>query len=293
MDGVLWRVRTAALMAALLALAAWALVWASPSVEAQSNPYQRGPNPTRSALTADGPFSVATYTVSRLSVSGFGGGVIYYPTGTSLTFGGIAMSPGYTADASSLAWLGRRLASHGFVVLVINTNSRFDGPDSRASQLSAALNYLRTSSPSAVRARLDANRLAVAGHSMGGGGTLRIAEQNPSLKAAVPLTPWHTDKTFNTSVPVLIVGAEADTVAPVSQYAIPFYQNLPSTTPKVYVELCNASHIAPNSNNAAISVYTISWMKLWVDNDTRYRQFLCNVNDPALCDFRTNNRHCQ
>ncbi len=293
MDLVLSRVRSAALLAALLALAAWALVWASPSAEAQSNPYQRGPNPTRSALTIDGPFSVSTYSVSRFSVSGFGGGVIYYPTGTTLTFGGIAMSPGYTADASSLAWLGRRLASHGFVVIVINTNSRYNFPDSRASQLAAALNYLRTSSPSAVRARLDANRLAVAGHSMGGGATLRVSEQIPSLKAGVPLTPWHTDKTFNTSVPQLIVGAEADTIAPVSQHAIPFYQNLPSTTPKVYVELDNATHFAPNSPNAAISVYTISWMKLWVDNDTRYRQFLCNVNDPALSDFRTNNRHCQ
>lgn len=293
METVLARVRLIAALTAFLAFAAWALVSTTPAAEAQSNPYERGPNPTRSALTTDGPFSVSTYSVSRFSVSGFGGGVIYYPTGTTLTFGGIAMSPGYTADASSLAWLGRRLASHGFVVLVINTNSRFDFPDSRASQLSAALNYLRTSSPSTVRARLDGTRLAVAGHSMGGGGTLRVSEQLPSLKAGVPLTPWHTDKTFNTSVPQLIVGAENDTVAPVSRHAIPFYQNLPSTTPKVYVELNNATHFAPNSSNATISVYTISWMKLWVDNDTRYRPFLCNVSDSSLSDFRSNNRHCQ
>jgi predicted dienelactone hydrolase len=287
------RKRLPAVFAALLAVAISAVLWASPAVEAQSNPYQRGPDPTRSALTADGPFSVTTYTVSRFAVTGFGGGVIYYPTGTSLTFGGIAVSPGYTADASSLAWFGRRLASHGFVVLVINTNSRYDFPDSRASQLAAALDYLVSRSPSAVRARLDTSRLAVAGHSMGGGATLRISENRPSLKAAVPLTPWHTDKTFNTSVPQLIIGAEADTVAPVSEHAIPFYQNLPSTTPKVYLELNNASHFAPNTTNASISIYAISWMKLWVDNDTRYRQFLCNISDPALSDVRTNNLHCQ
>lgn len=280
-------------LGAVLALALFGLIATGHEAAAQTNPYQRGPDPTRSALTADGPFAVSTYSVSRLSVSGFGGGVIYYPSGTTLTFGGIAMSPGYTADASSLAWLGRRLASHGFVVIVINTNSRLDFPDSRASQLAAALNYLRTSSPSAVRARLDATRLAVAGHSMGGGATLRISEQNPGLKAGVPLTPWHTDKTFNTSVPQLIIGAENDTVAPVSQHAIPFYNNLPSTTPKVYAELRGASHFAPNSPNAAISVYTISWMKLWVDNDARYRQFLCNVSDSSLSAWRSNNLHCR
>lgn len=278
------------LTALVLAMAAAA---GMPAAEASTNPYQRGPAPTRSALVQDGPYAVATASVSRLAARGFGGGTIYYPTRTTETFGGIAVSPGYTADATSLAWFGRRLASHGFVVLVINTNSRFDFPDSRADQLQAALDYLVSRSPSAVRARLDASRLAVAGHSMGGGGSLRISERNGQLKAAVPLTPWHTDKTFNTAVPQLIVGAEWDTVAPVSDHAIPFYTNLPSTTPKVYVELDNASHFAPNSSNAAISVYAISWMKLWVDNDARYRQFLCGVNDAALSDFRTNGRHCQ
>ncbi len=276
----------------LTLLACLAFLAGTPPVEAQSNPYQRGPDPTRSALTVDGPFSVATYNVSSL-VSGFGGGVIYYPTSTSLTFGGIVVSPGYTADATSLAWFGRRLASHGFVVLVINTNTRFDFPDSRASQLEAAYTYLRDRSPSAVRARLDRNRMAVAGHSMGGGASLRLSERIPSLKASVPLTPWHTDKTFNTAVPQLIIGAELDTVAPVSAHAIPFYNNLPSSTPKVYVELDNASHFAPNTSNASISLYAISWMKYWVDNDVRYRQFLCNVSDGNLSDFRSNNRHCQ
>lgn len=291
MNELSWARRTLLWLAAMLL--AMAIAASTAPVDAATNPYQRGPDPTRSALVQDGPYTVATSSVSRLSVRGFGGGTIYYPTRTTETFGGIAVSPGYTADATSLAWFGRRLASHGFVVLVIDTNSRFDYPDSRASQLQAALDYLVSSSPAAVRARLDASRLAVAGHSMGGGGTLRISERNGQLKAAVPLTPWHTDKTFSTAVPQLIVGAEADTVAPVSQHAIPFYNNLPSTTPKVYVELDNASHFAPNSNNASISVYAISWMKLWVDNDLRYRQFLCGVNDPALSDFRSNNRHCQ
>ena len=110
----------------------------------------------------------------------------------------LAICPGFTATQSSIAWIGQRLASHGFVVMTINTNSTFDQPPSRATQLMAALRYLTNSSNSTVRARVDANRLGVAGHSMGGGGTLMAARDNPSLKAAVPMTPWSQTKSFST-----------------------------------------------------------------------------------------------
>uniref|UniRef100_A0ABD6GMS6 Leaf-branch compost cutinase n=1 Tax=Unknown prokaryotic organism TaxID=2725 RepID=A0ABD6GMS6_UNKP len=257
-----------------------------------SNPYLVGPEPTLESLQKLGPFEVGTYTVPASSVTGFGGGVIYYPVNTDKKFPGIVMAPGYTADASSLDWLGKHLASHGFVVFVLNHLSKTDDADAVADELAAGLEYLKTKSPAEVQARLDASRMGVAGHSMGGGGTLILAERDPSLKAAVPLTPWHTDKKFNTKVPVLIIGAEADTVAPVSQHALPFFENLPKDTPKIYAVLCNASHIAPNSNNAAIKIYTVSWFKLFLCDDTRYRKFLCNVNDPALCDFKSNNLFC-
>jgi dienelactone hydrolase len=66
---------------------------------------------------------------------------------------------------------------------------------------------------SSFRARVERNRIAVMGHSMGGGGSLEAATRPPSLQAAVPLTGWHTTKTFRTSAPSLVVGAQNDTVA--------------------------------------------------------------------------------
>ena len=145
-----------------------------PGVAQAANPYERGPAPTAAILEASrGPFATSSQNVSSL-VYGFGGGVIYYPTSTSAgTFGAIAISPGYTASWSSISWLGPRIASHGFVVIGIETNSRFDQPDSRGRQLLAALDYL--TERSSVRTRIDSTRLAVAGHSMGGGGTLEAA----------------------------------------------------------------------------------------------------------------------
>ena len=160
------------------------------------------------------------------------------------------------------------MASHGFVVMTINTNSTFDQPPSRATQLMAALRYLTNSSNSTVRSRVDANRLGVAGHSMGGGGSLMAARDNPSLKAAVPMTPWSSTKSFSTvRVPTIMFGAENDSVAPVSSHSIPFYTSLPASLDKAYAELNNASHFAPNSTNTPIGRYSVAWVKRFMDND--------------------------
>nr|WP_236052035.1 alpha/beta hydrolase [Nonomuraea cypriaca] len=245
---------------------------------AQAAGFERGPNPTNASLEAGrGPFATSQTSVSSLSVSGFGGGVIYYPTDTSQgTFGAIAISPGYTASWSSLDWLGPRIASHGFVVIGIETNTRYDQPASRGRQLLAALDYLVEDSSLTVRSRIDASRLAVAGHSMGGGGTLAAAESRPSLQAAVPLAPWHTDKTWSgIRVPTMIIGGESDSVASVSTHSQPFYESIPSSSEKAYLELNGASHFFPQTTNTTMAKSMVAWLKRFVDDDTRYEQFLC------------------
>ncbi|MGW6007482.1 bis(hydroxyethyl) terephthalate hydrolase [Streptomyces sp. NPDC055210] len=267
---------------------------ATPGAQAADNPYERGPAPTTSSIeAARGSYSVSQTTVSSLSVTGFGGGTVYYPTSTSDgTFGAVAISPGYTGTQSSISWLGPRLASQGFVVFTIDTLTTLDQPDSRGRQLLAALDYL--TGRSSVRTRIDSSRLAVAGHSMGGGGSLEAAKSRPALQAAIPLTPWNTDKSWpEVSTPTLIFGADGDTIAPVASHAEPFYGSLPSSTDKAYLELNGATHFTPNSSDTTIAKYSISWLKRFVDNDTRYEQFLCPLPRPSLTieEYRGNCPH--
>ncbi|MGW7116955.1 bis(hydroxyethyl) terephthalate hydrolase, partial [Streptomyces xanthophaeus] len=254
-----------------------------PSANAADNPYERGPAPTVASIEASrGSYSVGQTSVSSLSVSGFGGGTIYYPTSTADgTFGAIAVSPGFTADQSSIAWLGPRLASQGFVVFTIDTNTRYDQPASRGEQLLAALDYL--TGRSSVRSRIDSTRLGVMGHSMGGGGALEAVKARPSLQAAIPLTGWNTDKSWSeVRTPTLVVGADGDTVAPVATHSEPFYTSLPSTLDKAYLELNGATHFTPNTSDTTIAKYSLSWLKRFIDNDTRYEQFLCPLPRPSL-----------
>ncbi|SPL96833.1 Triacylglycerol lipase precursor [[Actinomadura] parvosata subsp. kistnae] len=263
-------------LALTVSLVGGALMAASPA-QAQG-PYERGPDPTDAILEAGrGPFSTSQTSVSSLSVSGFGGGTIYYPTDTSQgTFGAIAISPGYTARWSSLAWLGPRIASHGFVVIGIETNTIYDQPASRGRQLLAALDYLVEDSSATVRSRIDPSRLAVAGHSMGGGGTLEAANDRPSLQAAVPLAPWNLTKSWTgVRVPTMIIGGEADTVAPVATHSELFYSSIPASSEKAYLELNNASHFFPQTTNTTMAKSMVAWLKRFVDDDTRYERFLC------------------
>jgi dienelactone hydrolase len=246
---------------------------------AAENTYQRGPDPTVASVSATyGPFATAEVNVP--AGNGFNGGTIYYPTDTTLgTWGAVAIVPGYTARfAVEEAWMGPRLASFGFVVIGIETNSTNDWDTARGTQLLAALDYLTQRSP--VRDRVDPSRLSVMGHSMGGGGALYAATQRPSLKAAVGLAPFFPSGNLATNrVPTLIQAGMNDTTVTPS-YLDGLYPTLPSTTPGAYVQLNGADHLFWTRPNDSELRTLIPWLKIFVDNDTRYTQFVC----PTLKD---------
>ncbi|MGP3982524.1 poly(ethylene terephthalate) hydrolase family protein [Streptomyces sp. KR80] len=248
------------------------------SASAADNPYERGPNPTQSSVAANrGTFATAETSVG--GGNGFGGAKIYYPTDTSQgTFGAIAVVPGYTATwAAEGAWMGHWLASFGFVVIGIDTISRNDFDVAGGTQLLAALDYL--TQRSSVRTRVDPNRLAVMGHSMGGGGAISAALRRPTLKAAIGNAPYSPSQNLNNMrVPTALLAGQRDgTVTP--SLVMGYYNQIPATTEKMYLELTGAGHGFPTSNNSVATRKWIPWMKIFIDNDTRYHQFLCPLMD--------------
>jgi dienelactone hydrolase len=278
------RGRLAARLLSSIALT-FATIGASIALAGPASADEIGQAPTATNITGNGSFAVSSSSISSLSTS-FGGGTVYYPTATG-RYPVIAISPGYTATWSSISWIGPRLASWGFVVVGINTANRFSlSPDSRGTQLVAALNWAVGSSPSAVQARADGSRRGVAGHSMGGGGTLAALSQSSNIRAGVPFAPWHTDKTWSEiNEPVLIVGGEGDTVANEDQHAITFYNSVVGA--KTYVEVNNGGHFFPQSTNATLSRALVTHFKRWLNQDARFVPFSCGFTGTAVSDFRS------
>jgi dienelactone hydrolase len=279
-------VRATGILAAILAVLATVVVAAGPAVAqppetAAGNPYQRGPDPTVAMIeSSTGPFATASMKVP--AGNGFNGGMVYYPTDTSLgTWGALAIVPGYSAlFANEEAWMGPWLSSFGLVVIGVETNSRSDGADARGAELLAALNYLTTQSP--VRDRVDPNRLAVLGHSAGGAGALLAAESRPTLKAAVGLAPGSPVGNLSLAtdtVPTMVIGGQNDSVVTPS-YLRGLYATMPASTQSDFAQIAGADHIFYTRPNNVEMKLLIPWLKTFVDNDTRYTPFLC----PALPD---------
>jgi dienelactone hydrolase len=267
------------LSGATVVLGVLAGLTAANAASAADNPYQRGPDPTPAGVAAvTGPFATSSVTVPR--GNGFGGGVIYYPTDTSQgTFGGLAISPGLNGTWSGIAWLGPRLASQGFVVFGIETNNLNDSPTSRGTQLLAALDYLTGSS--VVRDRVDATRLSVAGHSMGGGGALDAALRRPTLRAAIGNAPHLPSGSLAADqVPTLIYAMQNDTLVPPARLTT-LYDTAPASLERYYLEVAGAGHNYIGQPSATLARTMIPWLKLFVDDDTRYRQFLCPLADTS------------
>ncbi len=244
----------------------------------------------RDALGRPGPYQVAYY--SQLpDVPEFGAATLYFPANKGDDFGGVVVAPGFIEKQENIQWWGNHLASHGYAVLVIDTNEPGDYPPLRADALMAGVRLLRaenTRMGSTLRGKILEDRMAVMGHSMGGGGTLLAANENSDqLKAAIPFTPWLPDADFSSvTVPTLLIAGEIDRIATVAEHSWPHYQTLTSATPRMYMEIKGGNHFIANSEtenaglNPNIDVHdlvgsmAVAWLKLFMDGDESYRELV-------------------
>jgi len=241
----------------------------------------RGPTPTKDASlgTAKGLYPTMSYT-SGIKSGNFGGATIYYPMGDDAKppFGCVSVVPGFTALQSSIMDWGPFLASFGIVTMTIDTITTADAPAQRADELLSSLESCaaendRMGSP--IMGKLANDHQGVSGWSMGGGGTLIAASMTPALKAAVSFAAWGPTGGSSNKVPVLMFEATADTLA--AGMSDLYYSQTPDSVPKYLFEVAGDSHFVANSpanQGGVIGLYGLSWWKVFMEGDTRYRQFL-------------------
>jgi len=260
-----------------LTLAACTLV----AAHAQAAGYERGPAPTAALLDATGPYELSAYKISKADAKAynFGGATVHYPKAPGQTFGVVVMMPGFLAFQAVYDTLVKKVASHGFVVINLDSLGSTDQPDARAVQLAAGLQHvvaLAQAGQVPYAAVTDVTRRAVMGNSMGGGAVLSAAVADQTLKAAVALQPWHTTKSFaGDKVPTLIVACEKDTIAPNKTHSDPFYASLATSLPRAEIEIRGASHLCATFLASKAQLTTngkaaVAWLKRFLDEDMRY-----------------------
>src|SRR5690606_28699451 len=80
--------------------------------------------------SGNGPYGSRSYTLSRLQTRG--GATVYYPANAHPPFSGLVFTPPYTGvQAMYRAW-GPFFASHGIVLVTMDTRTTLDTVDQRA-----------------------------------------------------------------------------------------------------------------------------------------------------------------
>ena len=243
---------------------------------------QRGPQPTLQSVTRPGPYRVKRYREKDGLRNGprYRGATVYYPVDGPDPLASIVIVPGYISPERSIRAWGPFYASHGIVAMTIGTNRPQDDPAARRRALLDAMTTLKLENrrdKSPLKGRLAVTRFAVSGWSMGGGGALEAATREPQLKAIVALCPWNPYQTFSHRVPVLFLAGQRDRLAPVSDNALRHYDKTPASTPKLLFEVRNEGHWianAPQGGDGAIGRVALSWLKVYLEDDLRYRPFL-------------------
>jgi dienelactone hydrolase len=252
-----------------------------------------GPDPTMDSASTAGTLNVESilWTDFRDGPS-FSGGTIWYPTDGTPPYPFVAVVPGFVSYESSIASWGPFLASHGIVTITIDTNTTADQPPTRAAALldaleSVAAEHERSGSP--LMGKLDKSRQALMGWSMGGGGTLIAANRTPTLKAAISMCGWNPTGWYaENKVPSLMFASLGDPLAGGQSQG--FYATIPESTPKMLIEAGIGDHFLANNPanmSGMIGRYGLSWMKVFLQGDERYRQFLLQMPS-GTTDYASN-----
>ena len=280
-----------------------------PSVFAQDNSDGRyrpeGRTFARNAanLFDDRLFEARTYETGT-DVAQFASATIFYPLTLSfdLPNGVVVMSPGYRGTPEGYDWWGPMLASVGIITMIIETNTTEDNLEQRKNALIAGVELIRrenANSASPINNKVDESKIAIMGHSLGGGASLRAAEElGAEIKAVVPLTPYCCElgQSFEgdlsgVSTPTLIIATAEDTIAPPETHSRLLYDAINSSTSKVYLEFAEGAHNLPSNQGSELQTqgtYVYAFLQSIFTGESKYADFINGDGEDSFSTYETN-----
>lgn len=199
------------------------------------------------SLTAQSGLAVGIRDVAWPNTTGQGSGMltarVHYPATTAGTNAPVLPAPGgwpvvvflhgFAIQGSAYAALGNAWASRGMVVVLSNT-AQFDnvGQEQDGRALYPAVVAANATAGGPFAGAFAVGRLALAGHSMGGGNVANVLAANPGYRCGVAFAPVlpRGANAIAVTTPLAIVVGTGDTIVPPATQAQPFYQAATATT---------------------------------------------------------------
>lgn len=245
----------------------------------------------------NGPYSYSTYQLPGTP----GGATVYYPTNAAAPFSGIVFCPPYTGTQSMFAAWGPFFASHGIVLVTMDTSSILISVDQRADEQAEVLDILKAENArqaSPLYNKLDTERVGAMGWSMGGGATWINSAEYPGLMTAMSLAGHNLTALNpnadgdNTKCPTIIFKGALDTtyLGGLLQSEGVYYA-IPDPLPKVFYEVGTAGHFdwgSPTAANDHVAELALAFQKTFLDGDDRWEEF---IEEPLfdLSTYRSEN----
>ena len=171
----------------------------------------------------------------------------------------VIISHGWRVSKRPNASLARYLASQGYVAAILSAKEKWY-PEEFIAAFESAYTLLKTANENAdsrLFKRMDMQKTAIIGHSMGGTAALHFSQSTPDISAVIALNPYNgassliervggknevlgTDLTAM-HIPVLIFTGDKDTVAyPEKSFA--FYRQCNTAAPAAFLAVKNGVH---------------------------------------------------
>jgi hypothetical protein len=250
-------------------------------------------------LDRNGPHRTGSYSAGFPRVANAGGVTVYYPTdGNNLA--GVVMCPGFTALRSSIAGWGPFFASHGIVLVTMDTVTVADLVPQRAQGLANVLRALKAENNrggSPLNGKMSTDRYGLSGWSMGGGGTWIASNRDRSLKTAVTLaghnmTGGGAGISRGCTVPTLMMNGATDvTLLGGLGQSEGAYNAIAASTPKILYVMALEGHFSwggPRVNGNASGRYMMAWQKTYLEGQDQYKAVL-RVRGPGSSSWRSAN----
>lgn len=173
--------------------------------------------PPSTALDEPGPYGIASYDYFYSTTFGLVQSTITSPTSSEAApYPAVVMAPGYCAIAGWQTWVGKHLASHGYVVLTF-TDPTFCSSTEYGQDVGMEAGFDVLAAEASTPGRpifglVDIVRRATIGHSMGAGTAAKVSTTDAAVLAAVMMGGGGLGEPLvsEISAPLLLMAGDLD-----------------------------------------------------------------------------------